>query len=94
MSVYHIESQRNPDLTLVQDGLYLICGITILSRTLSIIPVTICGRLPFPAFYISLIPFSHYCMLFFSKIDSVVSGQKFSFAPKNGHAFVKLHGWI
>lgn len=91
MSVYRIESQKNPDVTLVQDVLYLICGITIISRTLSIIPVTICGRLPFSVFCISLIPFLQYCKLFFQKDRfSCVHTKVF----KSRHAFVRLHGWI
>lgn len=75
MLVYRIVSQKNPKLTLVQDVLYLICRLTILSRTLSIIPITICGRLPFPVLCISLIPFSQYRKSFFS--------NKFSHVHKN-----------
>lgn len=47
MLFYHVVRKKKPEETLVQDVVYLNFHNNILSRTLSITPVTIGGRLPF-----------------------------------------------
>lgn len=80
---------------LVQDGLYLFQGMTILSSTLSMIPITSCGRLPFPV----------HCILFIllqsntypERFNCVHDRFPFICSTRKNwlvFAFLRLHRWI
>lgn len=84
---------------LVQDVLYLIQGMTILSSTLSMIPITSCGRLPFPVHCIHYFhaPAKKHCNSYPEMFNFVHDRIPFVCSTrKNWHVFtfIRLHGWI